>query len=268
MIIRKIVTEAKPLIRIIKKEAEEVATSSMRIVPKAQAPKPKMTIKPKVAQTTFEGGVGANIVAEQNRALIASRPRTTHHMTIGQPSGGYTSPYHDDYLRLCGSGSVEITPEKALELQQKFLDETGLILHVPASRTSGFSIALDSICTAVHEGTFPKDIKHVLIGHGYGSSQAKTWALEGRGLKDGKPVEILPYISENIPKGEKVLVCSCESPVGKIAGKPGIGDEVILSLGDADAPGKVVRSGIDRIIGQYTITGGFVPYEMYIKPKA
>ena len=38
MIIHKIVQEAKPLIKIIKKEAEEVATSSMRVIPKAQAP--------------------------------------------------------------------------------------------------------------------------------------------------------------------------------------------------------------------------------------
>ena len=75
MIIRKIVQEAKPLIKIIKKEAEEVATSSIRIVPKAQAPKRKMTIKPKVPQSIFEEGVGANILAEQNKARITIRPK-------------------------------------------------------------------------------------------------------------------------------------------------------------------------------------------------
>ena len=65
-----------------------------------------------------------------------------------------------------------------------------------------------------------------------------------------------------------MLVCSCESPIGQIAGKPGIGNEVQVSLDDLTAPGKVVRSGIDKIIGHYTISDGFKPYEIFIKPKA
>lgn len=271
MIIRKIVQEAKPLFTIIKKEAEEVATSSIKIVPKAKAPKPKITIKPSVAQTTFEEGVGANIVAEQNRAMINARqqvqnPRATNTMRIGRrTSQGFTSPHSSDYQRLC---SPHMTLAEAEELSRLFYEDTGLILHCPTGRTHLFSIALDSIYSAVKQGTFPKDIKHVLIGHGMGSSKAKTWAMEGLSLKNGEIVEVFPYINKTIPKGEKVLVCSCESRgLGQIAGKPGIGDEVELSLDVEGNPGKVVRSGIDRIIGHYTQTGGFVPYEMYIKPK-
>ena len=269
MIIRKIVTEAKPLIRIIKKEAEEVATSSMRIIPKTEAPKPKMTIKPSVAQITFEEGTGANILAEQNRAIINSNRSTIHSPRITPIPASYKNPYAEDFNRLCNTGEwgFQMTLEKARELQQKFFEETGLILHVPASSTGRFDNTLNNICFAVHEGNFPKDIKHVLIGHGIGSASAKTWILEGKGLKDGSTIEILPYINANIPHGEKVLVTSCEQGT-KIANKPGIGDEVQLSLGDVSAPGKVVRSGTDRIIGHYTITGGYVPYEMYIKPKA
>lgn len=288
MIIRKVIAEAKPLIKIIKKEAENVTTSPLKITP-IQTPKAQITIKPTAAQSMFEEGVGANIIAEQNKARIIIRPKTaqtvtkptnrievpeqvqstTSPITIRRRNSGYISPYHSDYERLCNTGIAgsEMTPEKATELQQKFFEETGLMLHVPASSTRKFSIALDTICSAVHEGTFPKDIKHVLIGHGYGSSTAKTWALEGKGLKDGKLVEVFPYINANIPKGEKVLVTSCESHCGQIASKPGIGNEVQLSLEDLSAPGKVVRSGIDRIIGHYTKTGGFVPYEMAIKPK-
>ena len=75
----------------------------------------------------------------------------------------------------------------------------------------------------------PKAAIEVLIGHGMGSSKAKTWAMEGLSLKNGEIVEVFPYINKTIPKGEKVLVCSCESRgLGQIAGKPGIGDEVEL----------------------------------------
>lgn len=271
MIIRKIVQEAKPLIRIIKKEAEEVATSSIKIVPKAQAPRPKMTIKPSVAQTTFEEGLGTNIIAEQNRAMVNARQqvqtlRTTNTIRIGRPtSQACISPHASDYQRLC---SPHMTLTEAEELSRLFYEDTGLILHCPTNRTHLFSIALNSIYSAVKQGTFPKDIKHVLIGHGMGSSKAKTWAMEGLSLKNGEVVEVIPYINKSIPKGEKVLVCSCESRgLGQIAGKPGIGNEVELSLECEGEPGKVVRSGIDRIIGHYTLTGGYVPYEMYIKPK-
>lgn len=265
MIIRKIVQEAKPLFTIIKKETEELATSSI-----AKAPKPKITIKPSVAQTTFEEGVGANIVAEQNRATVNAKqyvqtPRATNTRGIRVTEQGFTSPHSTDYQRLC---SPHMTLAEAEELSRLFYEDTGLILHCPTGRTHLFSIALDSIYSAVKQGTFPKDIKHVLIGHGHGSSKAKTWAMEGLSLKNGEVVEIFPYINKAIPKGEKVLVCSCESPLGKMAGKPGIGDEVELSLDDLSAPGKVVRSGIDRIIGHYTKTENYVPYEMYIKPKA
>lgn len=222
----------------------------------------KITIKTP-AQQTFEEGVGANILAEQNRAMV-TRP-----IRINSRGGGYISPYANDYNRLCNSGNwaYQMTPEKAAELQQKFFNETGLILHIPSSSTGRFDIALNSICSEVNKGTFPKDIKHVLIGHGSGSSQAKTWFLEGQGLRDGKTVEIFPYINANIPKGEKVLVTSCESPCGKVFGKPGIGDEVQLSLACIESPGKVVRSGTDRIIGHYTTQEGFKPYEIYIKPN-
>jgi hypothetical protein len=222
----------------------------------------KVTIKTS-AQQTFEEGVGANILAEQNRAMV-TRP-----IRIGSRSGGYISPYADDYNRLCNSGrwAHQMTPEKAAELQQKFFDETGLILHIPSSSTGNFNTALNAICTEVNKGTFPKDIKHVIIGHGSGSSQAKTWFLEGQGLKDGKTVEIFPYINANIPKGEKVLVTSCESPCGIIPGKPGIGGEVQLNLACIDSPGKIVRSGNDKIIGHYTTQEGLRHYEIYIKPK-
>ena len=245
------------------------STSKSLIDIKSVSKPNKITIKTP-AQQTFEEGVGANILAEQNRTLISTRqqaqaPRTSNPIRIRNTSGAYISPHTSDYQRLC---SPNMTLAQAEELSRLFYEDTGLILHCPTERTHLFSIALDSIYTAVKQGKFPKDIKHVLIGHGMGSSQAKTWAMEGLSLKNKEIVEIFPYINKTIPKGEKVLVCSCESPIGQIASKPGIGNEVQLSLGDLSAPGKVVRSGIDRIIGHYTITDGFKPYEIFIKPKA
>lgn len=242
----------------------EAVTSTTNSVSKAN----KITIKTP-AQQTFEEGVGTNILAEQNRALVNARQevqvsRTSNPIRINSTSGGCISPHSKDYQRLC---SPNMTLAQAEELSRLFYEDTGLILHCPTERTHLFSIALDSIYSAVKQGKFPKDIKHVLIGHGMGSSQAKTWMMEGSSLKNKEIVEIFPYISKTIPKGEKVLVCSCESPIGQIAGKPGIGNEVQLSLGDLSAPGKVVRSGIDKIIGHYTTTEGFKPYEIYIRPK-
>lgn len=290
MIIRKIVTEAKPLIRIIKKEAEEVATSSMRIVPKAQTPKPKMTIKPKVAQTTFEEGVGANILAEQNKARITIRPKPEQQATPEQVtragtnritcSTAISNPFHE-LLKDC-------TPDKARQAETLFFQETerNLRLHCPTTWEltfnqhtgyGGFDNGLENLVKWYKEGKlqdFEKyGIKHVIIGHGEGSLATGNWHFPGSPTRE----RVMDYISRTIPDGERAIVMCCEHApketlrYGRCAGK-----EVDTSLLYWTNPAKIVESGKNEIIGQfynpYSRGGGVQlynndPVTFTIKPK-
>lgn len=263
MIIRKIVTEAKPLIRIIKKEAEEVATSSMRIVPKAQAPKPKMTIKPKVAQTTFEEGVGANILAEQNKARITIRPKPEQHTIPEQVTRASThrmtrntacsNPFHL-LLKDC-------TPDKARQAEALFLRETEgtLKLHCPTtweltynqhSGYGGFDNGLENLVQWYKEGKlqdFEKyGIKHVIIGHGEGSLANGNWHFPGSPTRE----RVMDYISRTIEPGERAIVMCCEhGPADAL--RYSAGKEVDTGLYFATHPAKIVESGKNEIIGHF-----------------
>ena len=250
------------------------AAKKMKITPKPPVKSMKITPKPietgttiQTRHQTFEAGAGQDIVAQQNKVMLNRR---THPITRNPIP---PNPRWLEYDRLCNIG--EFTAQKAEELKRLFFEKTGLTLHCPSSRVKNFNVVLTEIELAIERGQFPKDIKHVLIGHGYGSSQYKTWALAGLGLKNKETVEIFPYINNNesIKYGEKVLVCSCESKLEtKIPGKPGIGDEVELCLADKEQPAKIVRKGVDEIIGHYTtadrcVGGGDRYYKMWIQKR-
>lgn len=291
MIIRKIVTNAKPLIRIIRNEAEKLATSA----PKAQAVKPKITIKskeaPKITIKTEEPVQsatamkitkkdvthvsGADILAEQNKAMIGQSIRTSNRVTIKGISG--VNPLYCEFDRLMTNGPLNL--EKAQEIERLFFENTGIKLYCPSNDVSGaFSQSLKNIVEAVNNGTFPKEIKHILIGHGVGSSlTSRGWCMSGTSVKDGKIIEIYDYINKlKLPKNEPVLVLCCEDGITSVPNKPGIGMEVDLSLANLGGfdrhfkklmgPGKIVRSGENRICGHFTLLnknqgGGLVFYD-------
>lgn len=127
-----------------------------------------------------------------------------------------------------------------------FKKATGAELHVPDTMASDlFGEACITLERAAKDGNFPKDIKHVLVGHGYGSSVDGTWSIIGRGGN------VFKYINSNssIKPGERVLVLCCESGT-KVPGRNAVGDKVILSLTDGLPPGKIVIAGQNKVAGQ------------------
>lgn len=198
--------------------------------------------------------LGADILAEQNRTIINSG--TTTKLASKNNNEIITVVNRDEYNRLATGINGTNTIENVNRLKTLFEQDTGLILHCPANRTNLFGIALSQISRDIKLGIYPKDIKHVLIGHGIGSSIPNksgyiSWELEGLSFANGKHVNIFEYINKNIPKGEKVLVCSCEEGVA-ISGRPCVGKHVELSLGVPTEPAKIVQSGENKIIGHYT----------------
>jgi hypothetical protein len=130
-----------------------------------------------------------------------------------------------------------------------FKQMTGAELHVPDTMASeNFGVACQTLERCAKDGNFPSDIKHVLVGHGYGSSVRGDWSMIGRGGN------VFNYINHNpnIKNGDKVLVLCCESGE-KVSGKRAIGDIVDLSLIDSSHPAKVVVAGENRIAGELYI---------------
>ena len=143
------------------------------------------------------------------------------------------------------------TPSELKAECDAFKKATGAELHVPDTMNSqNFGEACITLERAAKDGNFPKDIKHVLVGHGYGSSIDGTWSMAGRGGN------VFNYINGNssIKPGEKVLVLCCESGT-KVPGRNGIGDKVILSLTDGLHPGKIVVAGQNKVAGQLYYPG-------------
>lgn len=177
---------------------------------------PKITIKRKTN--------GLDLLSEQNRMLV-----------------------NDTRLNRTSLPKVYRYTLNTSKLQREceyFEQITGAKLHVPSAQAVDYKFA--NACTLLEnmarEGNFPKDIKHVLIGHGMGSSVNGDWQI----INGGGYVH--NYINRNIQKGEKVLVLSCENG-SKVSGKYGIGDEVELSLMNMNKPAKIVESGKNEIIG-------------------
>lgn len=112
---------------------------------------------------------GTEILASNNRAMLGRNVQTTNIRGVSS-----TNPYSRECSRLCNNGN--------------------------------FNIALSSIADAVKSQTFPKEIKHVMIGHGSGRAETE-WITAGR----GKPINILEYINSNkdIKAVDMVLVTCC-----------------------------------------------------------
>lgn len=250
---------------------------------------PKITIKPeethritiKQKETVqsmppVKEVTGADILAEQNKALMTNPDtRISSRLTIKDKGG--RNPLYSEFDRLMNSGRLNL--EKAQEIERLFFENTGIKLYCPSNSVEGaFSSSVIRIMESVSNGTFPKEIKHILIGHGIGSSlNPRGWQMSGTSVKDGKVIEIYDFINNlKLPKNEPVLVLCCEDGIKSVTNKPGIGMKVDLSLsnlGEFDSryhalmgPGKIVRSGENKICGHFTLIdknkgGGLVYYD-------
>ena len=242
-------------------------------------PKPQVTIKSKPAKNvTREGHTsvsGTDILAEQNKAIIEQSNGTLHRFTIGRISE--VNPLYKQFKELMNEGQLNL--EKAQAIEKLFFENTGIKLYCPSNSVEGaFVSSVIGIIDAVNDGTFPKEIKHILIGHGVGSSlNPRTWKMSGISVKDGKDIEIFDFVNKlKLPKNEPVLVLCCEDGKKSVPNRPGIGMQVDLclsNLGGFDrvsralmGPGKIVRSGENKICGHYTLIdksagGGLVYYD-------
>lgn len=254
MIIRKIVQETKPMANAVKKALEKAAANSRGNVPQVQALKPKMTIKPSVAQTTFEEGLGANIIAEQNRSLV--------HQSRMQVGTCYYSPPSNIYEELLRSNS----PTKYEQVKEIFHDRTGLEAHLIGDRltiTSTYNqesnLAGDYVLETIEKwkkmGWIPDDIGHVVIGHGTGSSVDNTWRFCDTWEN------VFDYAERTMKDGKKAIVFTCETEgVNTIPGKISVGHIVDSSFLSENLPPKIIKPGIREIIGHITPQGEIVPY--------
>lgn len=249
---------------------------------------PKITIKPKEplhntpARKDSVQVSGADILAEQNKAMVR-QSNSSHRFTVKRVSEA--NPLYIEIDRLMNNGPMNL--EKAQKLEKLFFENTvltekgytGINLYCPSNSVEGaFSSSLTRIIEAVKGGTFPKEIKHVLIGHGIGSSLTpRGWQMSGISVNDGKIIEIYDFLNKlKLPKKEPVLVLCCEDGIKSVPGKPGVGMQVDLGLSNLGGfdprsnalmgPGKIVRSGENEICGHYTLIdknvgGGLVYYD-------
>lgn len=251
----------------------------------------KITIKPhspaqsvptmKITRIDTTQVSAADILAEQNRAMIGQSSKTSSGLTIKAKGG--RNPLYNEFDRLMNSENLSL--EKAQEIERLFFANTdGVMLYCPSNSVEGaFTTSVMRIIEAVKEGTFSKEIKHILIGHGVGSSLApRSWQMSGVSVKDGKCIEIFDFINKlKLPKNEPVLVLCCEDGIKSIPNRPGIGMQVDLGLSNLGGfdrrfnalmgPGKIVRSGENKICGHYTLIdknsgGGLVYYDKGNKP--
>lgn len=219
-------------------------------------PNPSFTIgTPKSTEYSIQEMSGATQLAEQNKAQISIRRNVTtpnhntsetqnvtsnssaNKMTIGAVQNAYTGHRYQLYNR---------TPQDLKKECDTFKLATGAELHVPSTMASDlFGEACIVLERAAKDGNFPREIKHVLVGHGYGSSVAGDWSIINGGGN------IFHYINHNpnIKKGDKVLVLSCET-YGTVKWRNGIGKSVILSLTDGLHPAKIVIAGENKVAGE------------------
>lgn len=235
---------------ILAAEAKEVVSRT------AQASKPKITfgqpIKPKIQATEVKqvshNADGLNILAEQNRAFVVNGKKSS--FSFGTLQG--TTQLQALTKRINPIGK---TPQKLIDdIAKVFQDTTGIKLHCPTNANlSEFGDTINEVEQLFLKGLMPKDIKHLVIGHGGGSSINGSWNFIYSGSKNDK---VFSYINSNIPKGELALVATCEENFipalrseALASGYNAIGDTCITSLIETTHPGKIVESGKNVIIG-------------------
>ena len=163
------------------------------------------------------------------------------------------NPLGKSFKKAMWKGSTE-------EIQQSlnlFKQETGITMHmVDKTQAYCFGDFANVLLQDIHAGKFPKDIKHVVFGHGMGTSVLKDGEHVWHATFNPK-IKIFDFIEQNVPPGEKVLVNCCEVTPKELKSllpkdKPAIG---YTTYTDASStyhhPLKIVESGNRQIVGGY-----------------
>lgn len=154
--------------------------------------------------------------------------------------------------RLKSRNRVLETPETIAQAIKDFKTLTGLTLHIPTTNDlERMNTSLHSLYEQCQKGAFPKEIKHVILSHGKGSSAEGNWVFEQTGES------VFNYIRKHtdIKQGEDVLVGVCE--IGRRdPNKFTVGRTVWNGFWKADEPAKIVKAGSNEISGHYLIENG------------
>lgn len=139
----------------------------------------------------------------------------------------------------------------------QFKQETGINMHlVDKTQAYCFEDFANVLLRDINNGNFPKDIKHIVFGHGMGTSVLKDGKDSWRSAFNPK-IKIFDFIEQNIPEGEKVLVNCCETTPKQYKhllpkDKPAIGYPTYTDASSSYYhPLKIVESGKSQIIGAY-----------------
>ena len=149
------------------------------------------------------------------------------------------------------------TKEAAQEACELFSKETGIQLFVTSPVDSYcFAEFANILLRDIKKGRFPKDIKHVIFGHGSGTSLVKSGKDVWHVAADPK-VGIFDFIEQHVPKGNNVLVNCCEETPKSLRhlipkDKPAIGRATYTDATSSYYhPLKIVESGKRQIVGAY-----------------
>lgn len=133
-----------------------------------------------------------------------------------------------------------------------FEKETGVKMLITHPKGAfSFNTNANILIRNIKQGTFPKEVKYVVIGHGDGTVLNNTWHV----LYEPE-TSIFDFIEKNIPKGELAIVNCCENTPKELIhlipkNKPAIGKVAGEYTSSYRNPAKVVRSGEREIIGGY-----------------
>lgn len=211
---------------------------------------PSFTIGAKRVEQATQEMTGATQLAEQNRTFIIGNRRPL--------INGYSELSDPAHPRLTSDMNT-LEPLQNIEAFCKnFKTRTGLELHIPDNHnlsTTGMNEIADFILMGMNKGTFPTDIKHVVMSHGRGLSTNGTWVFFNNGQS------VPQWINTHITRGEKCLVAVCETGSTSLnKARPGIGNTVQNSFNVPEQPAKLMRSGDNNIIGHYLRDTGATYY--------
>ena len=219
--------------------------------------KPEITIK-SVTPANSGQVSGVDILAEQNKATLVNQRNVPRQIAIKETVLPESEKCFKTFYDLCRKNHGAITKGDIEALQKTFFDATeGLTLHC-SGNVESFDIMLGTIVNEVRNKRFPKEIKHVIIGHGTGNIHNKTWTTADE--------PVFQFIKRNnkIKDGDLILVGCCEQGGQRVLGKPAYGREVELDLDIIHTnrgPAKIVCAGEEELCGHYSINDGLVLYD-------
>ncbi len=184
---------------------------------------------------------GLQTVADSNTA----RQNTSQTLTENDFDRMLGGNYYEGIRQLIEKKNP--TAQDLMEIERIFTDYTKINLHCADTwHINKFEPFFNNMLANRFYKYLDSEIKHIVIGHGIGSSMTGNWRFIGSNTN------VFDYVESKIPKGEKVLMLTCES--GK-AIKPGVGGPVSTVLTCAQMPGKIIESGKRQIIGTVTLLG-------------